>query len=180
MALIAAPISFSDTTVDKTTETLHAWRVKNFPNAIKYPTLHLTLLYHGHPIGQKLEAQYKILPIKDLQLQGQITALYPIIVDDLKVYVITLNIECEKAQELHLDVKTKILAATGEQAKMHPHLSPEGKSVYKNDYRPHFTLAKYETKQAMEEDLKAFSPQAFDALVGVPVTIGGFYLTEKK
>ena len=180
MALIAAPISFSDTTVDKTTETLHAWRVRNFPNTIKYPTLHLTLLYHGHPIGENLKKQYAILGIENRKLQGQITALHPIIVDTLKVYVITLNIDCKEAQELHLDVKAKILAATGEQAKMHPHLSPEGKSVYKNDYRPHVTLAKYDTKQAMEEDLKAFSPQAFDALIGAPVTIGGFYLTEKK
>ncbi len=180
MALIAAPISFSNTTVDTTTETLNAWRKKNFPNAFSHPSLHLTLLYHGHPIGQNLETEYASLGIKDLKLQGQITALYPIIVDTLKVYVITLNIDCKEAQELHLDVKTKILAATGEQAKMHPHLSPEGKSVYKNDYRPHVTLAKYDTKQAMEEDLKAFSPQAFDALIGAPVTIGGFYLTEKK
>lgn len=133
---------------------------------------HVTVLYHGHPKSEAFVEQCKKHIVPDKTFSGRVRDLYVVRDHKASVFCLVLDIDCEELQDFYATFRGAVEAATGETSKQRPHVGPNGEHLVKNDYRPHITIAHWETEQSMDKDLfDAMS--VFGHFINQQVFIGG-------
>lgn len=159
-----------------TNDELHARVLATLPNATWHTgaaDYHMTLLYHGHPASAALESVLEEHNLVATILRGHINDIEAIVTAD-GVFIV-LSVVSTDAQALHARVRADVTLATGQEPRMKPHLGPGETHMYRYDYHPHITLAKYVDPTLLEPDRAALAREA-DACRGRAVTIGPFRL----